>query len=93
MKWARHPRTKFLFAFFGILAIVVSLVVRLSRVSKNKAPNTASVVIALTEKMQVRKFDETSPRNKVLREIIVTEEDYIDALDVLVNVCGFCQQL
>lgn len=45
MKWARHPRTKFLFAFFGIIAVVVSLVVRLGRVSKNTAPN---VVISKT---------------------------------------------
>ena len=36
MKWARHPRTRFLLAFVGILAVVVSLVVRLSRVSKNR---------------------------------------------------------
>jgi peptidoglycan LD-endopeptidase LytH len=35
MKWARHPRTRFLLAFVGIVAVVGSLVVRLSRVSKN----------------------------------------------------------
>jgi len=44
MKWARHPRTKFLFAFLGIIAVVVSLVVRLSRVSKNT--NAGRVVIS-----------------------------------------------
>jgi murein DD-endopeptidase MepM/ murein hydrolase activator NlpD len=33
MKWARHPRTKFLLAFVGIVAVVVSLVVRLSKVT------------------------------------------------------------
>lgn len=36
MKWARHPRTRFLLAFVGIVAVVVSLVVRLSRVSKDR---------------------------------------------------------
>jgi murein DD-endopeptidase MepM/ murein hydrolase activator NlpD len=46
MKWARHPRTKFLFAFLGIIAVVVSLVVRLSRVSKNAGPNAGRVVIS-----------------------------------------------
>ena len=33
MKWARHPRTKFLLAFVGIVAVVISLVVRLSRIT------------------------------------------------------------
>lgn len=38
MKWARHPRTRFLLAFVGIVAVVASLVVRLGRVSKHNPP-------------------------------------------------------
>lgn len=34
MKWARHPRTRFLLAFVGIVAVVVTFVVRLSRFSE-----------------------------------------------------------
>jgi peptidoglycan LD-endopeptidase LytH len=43
MKWARHPRTRFLLAFVGILAVVATLVVRLSRVS-NKHQQPVRVV-------------------------------------------------
>jgi murein DD-endopeptidase MepM/ murein hydrolase activator NlpD len=45
MKWARHPRTRFLLAFVGIVAVVVSLVVRLSRVSKNRQQPIAAVAV------------------------------------------------
>ena len=39
MKWARHPRTRFLLAFVGIVAVAATLVVRLSRVSnKHQQP-------------------------------------------------------
>jgi len=38
MKWARQSRTRFLLAFVGIVAVVATLVVRLSRVSKSSQP-------------------------------------------------------
>src|SRR6266481_9147735 len=36
MKWARHPRTRTLFTAVAILAAIATLVVRLSRMSKNR---------------------------------------------------------
>jgi len=38
MKWARHPRTRTLFAAVAILAAIATLVARLTRMSKNR-PN------------------------------------------------------
>jgi len=36
MKWARHPRTRFLLASVSIIAVIASLVVRLSRTPRTK---------------------------------------------------------
>lgn len=41
MKWARHPRTRFLLAFLGIVAAVALLVARVTRVSRNRRPEIA----------------------------------------------------
>ncbi|HXD33553.1 MAG TPA: peptidoglycan DD-metalloendopeptidase family protein [Pyrinomonadaceae bacterium] len=51
MKWARHPRTRFLLAFIGIVAVVVSLVVRLGRFSKTDQPPIARTSAASPESL------------------------------------------
>jgi murein DD-endopeptidase MepM/ murein hydrolase activator NlpD len=38
MKWVRHPRTRFLLAFIGIVVAVGVLVARLTRVSRDRRP-------------------------------------------------------
>src|SRR5215813_1922635 len=44
MKWARHPRTRFLLAFIAVVAAVALLVVRLSRVSRGRIKQPIDVV-------------------------------------------------
>ena len=43
MKWARHRRTRTLFAAVAIVAAVATLVVRLSRVAKDRRPNIVTL--------------------------------------------------
>lgn len=59
MKWARHPRTRFLLAFVGIVAVVVSLVVRLSRVSRN--PQRPVQVVSTTPSPETLSLPSPSP--------------------------------
>lgn len=59
MKWARHPRTRFLLAFVGIVAVVVSLVVRLSRVSKDRVRPV--VVVSTTPSPETLSLPSPSP--------------------------------
>lgn len=42
MKWARHPRTRMLFASVAIFAAIATLVARLSRMSKDGRPNVVT---------------------------------------------------
>ena len=42
MKWARHPRTRFLLASLSILAVIASLVVRLSKTPRTKQVKVTS---------------------------------------------------
>src|SRR3954467_3031599 len=46
MKWASHPRTRFLFASVSIMAVIGSLVVRLSKTPRTKAVKVATIVSA-----------------------------------------------
>ncbi len=39
MKWARHPRTRFLLVFFAILLAIVTLVARINRISRDGRRN------------------------------------------------------
>jgi murein DD-endopeptidase MepM/ murein hydrolase activator NlpD len=43
MRWARHPRTRFLLAFLGIVVAVATLVARLTRISKGRRPNITAL--------------------------------------------------
>jgi murein DD-endopeptidase MepM/ murein hydrolase activator NlpD len=49
VKWARHPRTRFLLASVGIVVAVATLVARLTRVSRNRRPEGRPELATLTK--------------------------------------------